>query len=104
MIRRAFKMQLHPGQIEEYKRRHDALWPDLAQLLKEAGISDYSIFLDEETLSLFGVLKTTNPEAMDALPAQAVMQRWWAYMANIMDTHPSNEPVSIPLTEVFHLD
>lgn len=104
MIRRAFKMQLHAGKIEEYKRRHDELWPDLAQLLKDAGISDYSIFLDEETLSLFGILKTTNPEAMDGLPAQAVMQRWWAYMADIMDTHPSNEPVSIPLTEVFHLD
>ncbi len=104
MQRRAFKMKLHPGQITEYKRRHDQLWPDLAALLKSAGISDYSIFLDEETLTLFGVLKTTNPEAMASLPTHEVMQRWWAYMADIMDTHPDNEPVSIPLTEVFHLD
>ncbi len=104
MQRRAFKMQLHPGQIAEYKRRHDLLWPELSDILKSAGISDYSIFLDESTLTLFGVLKTTNPAALDALPTHEVMQRWWAYMADIMDTHPTNEPVSIPLQEVFHLD
>lgn len=104
MHRRAFKMHLHPGQTEEYKRRHDDLWPELALLLKQAGVSDYSIFLDEATHVLFGVLKTSDPEALDALPAQEVMQRWWAYMRDIMDAKENNEPVSTPLREMFHLD
>lgn len=103
MPRLAFKMQLHPGQALEYKRRHDELWPELAQLLRETGISDYSIFLDEETLSLFGVLEVVEPARMDALPQHPVMQRWWAYMADIMATHSDHSPVSVPLKEVFYL-
>ena len=103
MPRLAFKMQLHPGQSAEYQRRHDALWPELAALLKAHGISNYSIFLDEETHALFGVLDIEDPAAMDRLPAEAVMQRWWAYMADIMETHPDMRPVSVPLREVFHL-
>jgi L-rhamnose mutarotase len=103
MQRRAFKMHLHPGQAAEYRRRHDEIWPELAELLKSAGVHDYSIFLDEETHTLFGVLKAADPEALDALPAQAVMRRWWAYMRDIMDSHPDDSPVSTPLREVFHL-
>ncbi len=57
MKRIAFKMKLFKGCEEEYKKRHDAIWPELEALLKETGIEDYSIFLDEETNSLFGVLK-----------------------------------------------
>jgi L-rhamnose mutarotase len=103
MQRRAFKMHLHPGQAAEYRRRHDAIWPELAELLQSAGVHDYSIFLDEETHTLFGVLKTADPEALDALPAQAVMRRWWTYMRDIMDANPDDSPVSTPLREVFHL-
>ncbi len=103
MARIAFKMQLHPGQTEEYKRRHDALWPELAQLLHETGVRDYSIFLDEQTLALFGVLDIEQPERLDDLPAHPVMQRWWAYMADIMATNPDHSPVSLPLREVFFL-
>ncbi|HAD12299.1 MAG TPA: L-rhamnose mutarotase [Saprospirales bacterium] len=103
MPRIAFKMQLHPGQTAEYKRRHDELWPELAQLLRETGISDYSIFLDEETLALFGVLEIPDPSSLDELPKHPVMQRWWAYMADIMATNPDQSPVSVPLKEVFYL-
>lgn len=101
--RLAFKMQLHKGQEAEYKKRHDELWPDLQQLLKEAGISDYSIFLDETTNSLFGVLKAESIQALDNLPDNPVMQKWWAYMKDIMESNEDNSPVSIPLTEVFYL-
>lgn len=104
MQRRAFKMYLHPGQAEAYKRRHDAIWPELTDLLKEAGVEDYSIFLDEDTNILFGVLKTSKPAALDALPSKDIMQRWWAYMCDIMDAKPDNEPVTVPLKEVFHMD
>jgi L-rhamnose mutarotase len=96
-------MYLHKGAAEEYKKRHDAIWPELVTLLKEAGIKDYSIFLDEETSTLLGVLKTTNPDAMNELPLKDVMQKWWAYMKDIMQTKPDNSPVSIPLKEVFYL-
>ena len=99
----AFKMQLHKGQEAEYKKRHEILWPDLEALLKTSGISEYAIFLDETTNSLFGVLKATNLAALDNLPNNAVMQKWWAYMKDIMDSNSDNSPVSTPLTEVFYL-
>ncbi len=103
MQRIAFKMQLFKGFENEYKKRHDALWPELTVLLKDAGISEYSIFLDETTNSLFGFLKTTDASALDNLPASPVMQRWWQYMGDIMESHPDNSPVSVPLKEVFYL-
>ncbi|HNM27323.1 MAG TPA: L-rhamnose mutarotase [Saprospiraceae bacterium] len=102
-MRVAFKMTLHPGQEAEYRRRHDDLWPELSDLLTSAGIRNYSIFLDPDTLALFGVLDIDDPSRLDDLPAQPVMQRWWAYMADIMETNPDQSPVSLPLTQVFHL-
>ncbi len=96
-------MKLLPGQTEEYKRRHDALWPELAELLHETGVSNYSIFLEEKTLVLFGVLDIDHPENLDDLPKHPVMQRWWAYMADIMETNPDHSPLSVPLKEVFYL-
>ena len=102
-MRVAFKMKLHPGQEAEYKRRHDALWPELEDLLRRTGIRDYSIFLDEKTLDLFGVLSIEAPARLDDLPRHPVMQKWWAYMADIMETNPDQSPVSVPLQEVFYM-
>lgn len=99
----AFKMKLHPGLRAEYQKRHDAIWPELVALLKEAGVSDYSIHLDAETGALFGVLWRADDHGMDALPEHPVMKRWWAHMADIMETKPDNEPVAIPLATVFHM-
>ena len=103
MTRVAFKMKLFPGKEAEYKKRHDEIWPELQSLLKDSGISEYSIFLDEDTHSLFGVLKITDPKNLDNLPQQEVMQRWWKYMADIMESNADSSPVSIPLREVFYL-
>jgi len=103
MNRIAFKMKLYPGFAEEYKDRHDELWPDLKKALKEAGISDYSIFIDYETNSLFAVMKAKNKKSLDELPQNAIMQQWWQYMSDIMETNADNSPESIPLKEVFHL-
>lgn len=99
----AFRMVLHPGQAEEYRRRHDEIWPELAALLKMAGVSDYSIWLDEETHHLFAVLKRAEDHTMDTLPMEAVVRRWWDHMADIMATEPDNTPVQIPLRKMFHL-
>lgn len=98
-----FKMRLNPGSMEEYRKRHDAIWPELVSVLKAAGVSDYSIHLDEETNILFGVLWRTDDHGMADLPAHPVVQRWWAHMADIMETHPDGEPVAVPLTPVFHM-
>lgn len=99
----AFRMQLNPGCRAEYIRRHDAIWPELVQLLKEAGVEDYSIHLDPQTDALFGVLWRREDHAMDDLPDHPVMRKWWAHMADIMATNPDNSPVSVPLETVFHL-
>lgn len=96
-------MQLFKGFEDEYKKRHDEIWPELSQLLREKGISDYSIFLDEATGELFGVLMIEDPTKMDELPATEIMKKWWHYMGDIMETNPDESPVSIPLREVFYL-
>jgi len=100
----AFKMQLNPGMEEEYKKRHDAIWPELVELLKQVGIRDYSIHLDRETGVLFGVLWREDDHRMDDLPSHPVMQKWWAHMADIMAAQPDNKPIVVPLETVFHLD
>jgi L-rhamnose mutarotase len=99
----AFKMKLHPGKLAEYKKRHDEIWPELVTLLKDAGISDYSIHLDEETNILFSVLWRKQGHRMDSLAKQPVMKRWWAHMADIMETKPDNEPIATPLVNVFYM-
>jgi L-rhamnose mutarotase len=104
MRRAAFKMKLKPGAAAEYKKRHDELWPELAAELKAAGVSDYSIFLDEETLTLFAVQKLEEKNSAAELPNSPIVRKWWDYMASLMETHPDNSPVAKPLKEVFHLD
>lgn len=103
MQKYAFRMRINPGMRDEYRRRHDAIWPELVTLLKEAGISDYSIHLDEETNTLFGVLWRTDDHRMDELPKSPVMRRWWAHMADIMETQPDDKPAVTELTTVFHM-
>ena len=99
-----FKMFLNDGMAAEYKKRHDEIFPELVALLKDAGISDYSIFLDEDTHILFGVLWRERDHKMDHLPKADVMKKWWAYMADIMQTNDKNEPVAKELKLVFHMD
>lgn len=103
MFRLAFKMKLHPGATVEYKRRHNEIWPELVELLRANGIKEYSIFLEEGTCNLFGVLCIDEPANMENLPSNPVMQKWWLYMSDIMETNPDHSPVSIPLKEVFYL-
>ena len=97
-------MRLNKGCQDEYIRRHDAIWPDLVKLLKDSGVSDYSIYLDTYTDSLFGVFWCNDALALEALPEAEVMKRWWAHMADIMEVNPDNSPVFTPLSHVFHLE
>ena len=104
MEKYAFKMRLNPGMEAEYRRRHDDIWPELVALLKQAGISDYSIHLDRETNTLFGILWRADDHRMDDLPNHPIMRRWWAQMADIMAVKSDNEPVAVPLVTVFRME
>jgi L-rhamnose mutarotase len=103
MQRFAFKMFLNPGQRDEYKRRHDAIWPELSALLTRAGVSNYSIYLDDETDILFAYLERTDDHRMADLPNEAVMRRWWDFMRDIM-RYEGTVPVAVALPELFHMD
>jgi L-rhamnose mutarotase len=100
----AFTMKLKPGVAAEYERRHDELWPELLALLQGAGIRDYSIYLEAASGTLFAVQKRVPGHRTDELPRTEIMQRWWAYMGDLMETNPDNSPVVQPLAWVFHLD
>ena len=104
MTKIAFKMTLKPGFEKEYQRRHDEIWPELSAELKRAGISDYSIFLDDETHTLFAVQRIDEANTASQLPEQEIVKKWWAHMADIMETHKDNSPICGPLRQVFHLD
>jgi L-rhamnose mutarotase len=99
----AFRMNLFPGQEAEYRKRHDEIFPELVALLKEVGISDYSIWFDPEDHHLFAILTRSDGHKLDQLPDREVMQRWWAFMGDIMATNADQSPLQIPLRQVFHL-
>lgn len=104
MNRLAFKMHLNKGQKDAYIKRHDEIWPELKKMLKDAGISEYSIFLDEETNTLFAFQKLSSEGGSQHLGQTEIVQKWWKFMSDIMQTNPDNSPVSVPLEEVFYLD
>lgn len=100
----AFKMKVNPGAVELYKKRHDELWPELRKLLKDAGISEYSIFFDKETSILFAFQKQAGDQGSQDLGKIEIVQKWWNFMADIMETNPDNSPVTVPLKEVFYME
>jgi L-rhamnose mutarotase len=104
MERLAFKMKLNPGQKEVYIKRHDELWPELQKLLKDSGISEYSIFFDEDTHTLFAFQKVSGEGGSQDLANNPIVQRWWAFMADIMETNPDNSPISTPLESIFYME
>jgi L-rhamnose mutarotase len=103
MERKAFKMQLNEGQKKAYIERHNNIWPELKQLLKESGVSEYSIFLDEETSTLFAFQKVSGEGGSQDLGETEFVKKWWKYMADIMEVNPDNSPVTKELEEVFYL-
>ncbi|MFN8211836.1 MAG: L-rhamnose mutarotase [Bacteroidales bacterium] len=104
MKRFGFKMKLKPGCREEYRRRHSEIWPELVALLKETGVGNYSIFLDEETNILFAYQEQSGESSSQDLGSTEIVKRWWKYMADIMETNPDNSPVSIPLDQLFFME
>ena len=99
-----FKMQLNKGMINEYENRHNNLWPELQKLLKDAGISEYSIFFDEDTGALFAFQKQAGDRGSQDLGQTEIVKKWWKYMSDIMQVNPDNSPVTTMLKEVFYMD
>ena len=101
---KAFKMKLYPGFEEEYERRHNELWPEMREMIHTPGGKNYSIFLDRETLTLFGYIEIDNEELWAKGADTVINRKWWDFMADIMETNPDNSPVSVDLKPLFHLD
>jgi L-rhamnose mutarotase len=104
MIRKGFKMKLHANMAEEYKKRHDNLWLEMVEMIHEYGGKNYTIFMDEETNILFGYLEIEDNNLWNKTAETEICKKWWAYMADIMDTNPDNSPVAVDFKEMFHLD
>lgn len=104
MKRFAFTMKLKSGVVAEYKKRHDEIWPELSRAIREAGISDYSIFLEEASLTLFAVHTQAENNSVAELPNHPIVKQWWAYMSPLMEVNPDGSPKCGELREVFHLD
>ena len=99
-----FKMKLYPGFKDEYEKRHNELWPEMIEMLHEYGARNYSIFLDEETDTLFGYIEVEDPEYYGKSADTEICRKWWDFMASVMETNPDNSPVSVDLPCLFHLD
>lgn len=104
MKREAFKMYLKPGCEVEYEKRHSAIWPELKKMLSDSGVCDYSIYWDKETNILFACQKVKGNESSQDMGHNPIVQKWWDYMADIMETNPDHSPITIPLQEVFRMD
>mgnify|MGYP000649588802 CR=1 FL=1 len=104
MIHKAFKMKLYDNMSEEYKKRHNNIWPEMVEIIHNYGGRNYSIFLDEETNILFGYIELEDAKLWNKFGENAICQKWWEYMSDIMETNPDSSPVSVDLKEMFHLD
>lgn len=104
MIRKGFKMKLYENMAEEYRKRHNNLWPEMVKMIHEYGGKNYSIFLDEETNTLFGYIEVEDEALWNKSAVTEINQKWWKYMADIMETNPDNSPVCVDFKEMFHLD
>ena len=100
----AFALHLKPGAAEEYRRRHDEIWPEMAGMLKEHGVHNYSISLLPDTLQLFAFVEIDSEERWAAIASTPVCQRWWVHMAALMELEADGvRPKATALREVFFL-
>lgn len=104
MIRKAFVMQVHPDQHEEYRKRHNPIWPDLEATLKSHGVHNYSIFLHSETSQLFAYVEIEDESRWQRIARTDICKKWWGYMQEVMSSNPDTSPQTLDLQEVFHID
>ena len=104
MIRKAFLMTLKSGNQDEYEKRHNPIWPELQQVLREHGVHNYSIFLDRHTGRLFAYAEIESEELWRRIAETEVCRRWWAHMKDLMLTNADDSPEALDLDQVFHFD
>ncbi|MGI9256849.1 MAG: L-rhamnose mutarotase [Salinispira sp.] len=104
MKRVGFAMQLMPGRVREYRRRHNEIWPELVKELEAAGVRDYVIYFDPRSNTLFASQKLTGDNSAELLPGREIVKKWWDSMADLMETHADNSPVVYDLEEVFYME
>ena len=103
-IRKAFIMSVNAGAEAEYEKRHNPIWPELEKVLKDHGVSNYSIFLHADTHQLFGYAEIESEEQWASIASTEICQKWWRHMSSVMPSNPDHSPVSASLSELFHLD
>lgn len=103
MLQKGFLMYLNKGAEQEYEKRHNELWPELESTLKAYGISNYSIFLEEETNILFASYQCPTDFDENVLAKEKIVKKWWTFMSDIMSTNLDLSPKSKPMKQVFHL-
>jgi L-rhamnose mutarotase len=104
MERIAFTMRVRSGQEEEYRRRHEAVWPPMLQALTSAGCRNYSIYMKGQ--DLFAYMEVEDFRAfLKHMAANPESDLWEAHMAGIMELGILPETgFHERLVEVFHLD
>jgi L-rhamnose mutarotase len=105
MERVCFLLKVKADRLEEYKRRHQAVWPEMLQALRETGWRNYSLFLREDGL-LVGYFETPDlAAALDGMERREVNARWQAEMAPFFEGLEGSRPdeAFLRLDEVFHL-
>ena len=96
-------MSVHAGAETEHEKRRNPIWPESEKVLKDHGVSSYSIFLHPETRQLFGYAEIESEEQWAAIASTEVCQKWWKHMGDVMPSNADHSPVSASLREVFHL-
>jgi L-rhamnose mutarotase len=106
MQRVSFILKVKKDRLDEYKRRHREVWPEMLQALRETGWHNYSLYMRPDGL-LFGYLETEDFAAVKAgMAKREVNARWQAEMADLFEALEGQKPdeAMAPLEEVFHLD
>ena len=97
-------MTVHPGQQDEYARRHQPIWRELEDTLLAHGVGSYSIYMDPGTNDLFAYVEFDDEARWAAVAGTDVCRRWWRHMREVMPSNPDDSPVSRALDEVFHIE
>ncbi|WP_344615689.1 L-rhamnose mutarotase [Dactylosporangium salmoneum] len=100
MRRYCFTLQVKPERLEEYRRRHEHVWPDMLRALRDAGWRDYRLFLRDDGLLVGTLLAEDLAAAQAAMDATEVSARWEAQMAEFF----INGRHLVVLDEVFNLE
>ncbi len=105
MKRVAFVFKVKPDRIEEYKRHHLAVWPEMQEALKRNGWHNYSLFLQPDG-TVFGYFETPAgfQAALEGMGQEPINEKWQKLMAPFIDSQVHADRSMVELPEIFHLD